>query len=204
MSTQVNPSTETAPKSKAETEAEALLADANVQTDTAFMKAMAQVDQHQLKVGGKWSIVIKHVKSKYPYTVSDDGKEELIHKEGFKVILKSLMAMGKTYTSAQSIRSYIFKMAKAENEELLAKLEAGEVTVRATREAGRVRQSNPSKSLQAKFDEALNDAVRYGVALKLTPEQFATRAEGVFKQYVIDLAARKEAEKTKQGPVISA
>jgi hypothetical protein len=93
--------------------------------------------------------------------------------------------MGKTESSAQSIRSYIIKMAKEENKATLEKLKAGDITVRASREAGRKPQSNPSKSNEVKYQAALNDAVRYAVALNLTRGKFADDAEAAFAEYYV-------------------
>jgi hypothetical protein len=195
MSTQVKTESTETVKSKAEIEAEALVQDQTVVIDTPLQKLMAQVFGHELKVGGKWAAVIRHCQSKYPFEKTEKGEEQ-IHKDGFKIVLKSLMTMGKTYSSAQSIRSYIFKMARSENAEALEKLEKGEITVRASREAGRVRQSNPSKSNEAKFNEALNNAVRYAVLLNLSEREFEVRAERVYGEYIL----KKEAEKQTQQP----
>jgi hypothetical protein len=43
------------------------------------MKLMMQVDQHQLKVGGKWAVVIEHVKAR---CMDDKGEPD---KAGFNL-----------------------------------------------------------------------------------------------------------------------
>jgi hypothetical protein len=57
-------------------------------------------------------------------------------------------------------------MAKPEQAEALAKLEAGEITVRASREVGRKPQSNPSqaRSDATRYAEGIDTVVRYAIA----------------------------------------
>jgi hypothetical protein len=193
MSTQTE--VKPADSTEVQTEAQLVVADTTIVTDKVFMKLMTQVDNHQLKVGGKWAELIEHCINAYHFrgvAESDKENKELVtanQKEvanGKKVVLKTLMEMGKTESSAYSIRSYIVKMSKEENADTLAKLKAGDITVRASREAGRKPQSNPSKSNEQKYQAALNDAVRYAVALSLTKGKFADDAEAAFAQYYVE------------------
>jgi hypothetical protein len=173
VKTEVSETAQTETKSKAEIAADAIMADATVVVDRKLQTCLTAVDNVQLKVGGKWAEVIDYVKATY----NEDEKKHAA------IVLKSIQSMGKTYTSAQSIRSYVFKMAKPENEELLNRLRRGEITVRASREAGRVRQSNPSKTIDAKFEDALDNASRYAGALNLELSDFLARAEKSFLNY---------------------
>jgi hypothetical protein len=191
--TEVKPATETAAEVK--TEAQLVLEDATIVADKTFARLMTQVDNHQLKVGGKWAELIEHCIDAYHFrgvAEADKENKELVaanQKEvsaGKKIVLKTLLQAGKTESSAYSIRSYIIKMSKQENAETLGKLKAGDITVRASREAGRKPQSNPSKSNEQKYQAALNDAVRYAVALSLTRGKFADDAEAAFAQYYVE------------------
>jgi hypothetical protein len=197
-------STESTAAAEVKTEAQAILSDATIVSDKVFIKLMAQVDNHQLKVGGKWAELIEHCIKVYHFqgiAESDKENKELVaanQKEvtaGKKVVLKTLLEMGKTESSAYSIRSYIIKMSKAENAETLAKLKAGDITVRASREAGRRPQSNPGLSNEEKYRRALNDAVRYAIALGYTgamgSSRFGDEAQTAFNEYLAAQEAKK-------------
>jgi hypothetical protein len=193
MSTQTD--VKSTDQAEVKTEAQMVLEDTTIVADKTLTRLMGAVDTHQLKVGGKWAELIEHCIDAYHFRgVAEKDKEdkELVaatQKEialGKKVVLKTLLQMGKTESSAYSIRSYIVKMSREDMAENLAKLKAGDITVRASREAGRKPQSNPSKSNDEKYRAALNDAVRYAVSLNLTKGKFADDAEAAFAQYYVE------------------
>jgi hypothetical protein len=110
------------------------------------------------------------------------------------------MAVGRTYKSAQSIRSYIYRMARPENAESLAKLRAGEITVRASREVGRVKQSAEvtRRTTNAKLTDSLDKAAGYAGTLNLTRDEFLAKAGRAFDSYASQAEkaqAQKEAAK---------
>jgi len=166
---------------------ETLILSDKVNVDPKFKQLMVSIDTHQLKVGGKWATLIDYVKDKY-------GDED--NKESRHIVLKSIMAVGRTYKSAQSIRSYIYRMARPENAEALAKLRAGEITVRASREAGRTRQSGEAvrRSTNAKLTDSLDKAASYAGALNLTVDEFLAKARKAFDAYASQ-AEKAEAAK---------
>lgn len=188
--TNVNPDATTETKTEQLTEMQTVMADTTIVSDKVFVKLMGAVDTHQLKVGGKWSDLIDHCKttllahcSKEFKDLTADEKTEL--KKGKEVILKSLGEMGKTESSAYTIRSYIIKMSKPENAETLAKLKAGDITVRASREAGRTRQNNPSLSNEEKYRRAINDVIRFAAALNYASSKVGDDTQAAMAEYYV-------------------
>jgi hypothetical protein len=203
MSTNVEP-TVTA-QTEIKSEAQTVLEDTTIVSDKTFLKLMGAVDTHQLKVGGKWSDLIQHCIDTYHFRgVSEEekGNKEAVaanQKEvaqGKRIVLKTLLEMGKTESSAYSIRSYIVKMSRPDMAENLAKLKAGDITVRASREAGRKAQTSPSRSNDERYRTFLNDAARYGSALSKTQSQFLADAEKAWAEYSEKIELRKTESKS--------
>jgi hypothetical protein len=195
-STNVNPETEVKTETQSTesteqtAEVKALLADTTVVADKRVMQLMTALDNVEIKVGGKWYDLIVHCKET-GYTNTED-KAAL--KNGRAVILKSLLEMGKTVSSAYSIRSFIFKMAKPELAEALGKMKTGEVSVREARSLGRKPQTTPSLSDAERYRRAINDAIRFAVVLGLSPAKVGDDAQGAFNEYLAKEELKKNAK----------
>jgi RNA polymerase-interacting CarD/CdnL/TRCF family regulator len=182
MSTKVQPqadavATETTPVVDPNAEKVAkLLNDEKVVIDTKFVALLAKIDEHELKGGTKWYALIVHTRD---VLLAKHPKEEAMD-----IILKSLFSQGKTYSSAQSIRSYIVKMAKEESREMLEKLNRGEATVQETRRFGRKAQTSPFKTNEDRFAEACASVARYASGIKgMTIEQVIAKVNEACDKY---------------------
>jgi hypothetical protein len=191
---EVNESSETAPSYSAEVQA--LLDDKTIVSDRTVLRLIVAVDNITVKEASKWGELIVYCKTnRLAVEVDKESSKELRDeaKHGRQIILKTLLEAGKTEKSAQSIRSFILKMAKEENSEALAKMQAGTMTVREARVYGRTPQANPNKSNEAKYTEALNSAARHAVgALGIGLDQFLRDAETSFAEYAAKWAESKK------------
>jgi copper chaperone CopZ len=181
-----NVGTEVKSEVESSVETEKVTKDTTIVADKMVIKLITAVDNVDTKLSTKWGELIDYcVKS----NLSNGTPEQL--KQGKAVLLKSLIEAGKTEQSAYSIRSYILKLSKPEHKTILEDLKAGKITVRESREAGRTPQSNPSLSNEQKFERALNDAVRFAVALGYSPAKVGDAAESAFNEYLAQAEAKK-------------
>jgi hypothetical protein len=178
-------------------EVETVTKDKTIVADRVFQKLVTEVSNVELKQGGKWVALVEYCISK---NYSRGTKADI--KRGREIILKSLLDLGKTESSALSIRSDILKLSREDMAETFAQLKAGEITVREARQAGRKEQSSPSLSNQDKFERALNEVIRFAVVLGYSPSKVGDAAESAFNEYLakkeIENAAKEAAKAAKK------
>lgn len=187
MATKVETAVEVKPVSEDYSEAtKKLIADTTVVSNVGLQEKITALDNlertHDKQQGGKWAVIAE-------YAINNKLTE--------KVILKSLIEMGKTEKSAYSIRTRIMKIIKYPD--LLAGLKAGSITQRQARNWNRKVQVNPSRNDQDRFDGHIRDAGRYAGALGMSRADFLVAAEKAFDAYATSEAnalAQKAANKS--------
>jgi hypothetical protein len=193
------------PPTKQEKAAMAILKDETIQVDATFKKLVVDFEKIAIKAGSKYADMIRYISANY----SPDDKEA--RKPGYNRVLKTLLDMGKTVSSAYSTTSRLFTLAKIENIGCLDLLAAGEMTVRDTRKIGAKggrpegndtgsQEAEVTKaSLEERFNKAIAMAVGYGFDLKLTGEQMieALSKKIADKQAIVDTKAAVAAASAK-------
>jgi hypothetical protein len=154
--------------------------------DNEVLRLQQELDGSSASVQGKWYALIMY------------GKEAKLPRS---VILHTLLSMGKTYSSAQSITSYITKFMRDDMAEALAELGAGTLSVRASRQSGVKRQASPAgQTAEAKMREHLSKSIAYAVGLDWDFEAITSIAETFYNEHFTARSEAKAAKKA-QGPV---
>lgn len=149
------------------TDANGVVTKQSLTIDVSIQKEFREVSLMEAKVGSKYCKVARYLQ---------------VHKTATKVLINTLLSLGKTMASANSIASRIKNLAKPENEELLKLMEKGEVGEREARiiiAGNQVRKAPASK--ESLMIKALLSAANYAVSENFDLARFIAEATKAYE-----------------------